>query len=97
MFVTLYAYRAKPERRQAIRSLFQQWQQLLRNWNVASTELLANCADPGDMILLVRFRDEEAAWAVFESSNYRAWYAQLVRLAEVGPTVSHYQNEQNEG
>ena len=96
MFVTLYAYRAKLGRRQAIRSLYQQWQQLLRNWNVASTELLANCADPGDMIMLARFRDEEAAWAAFESGDYRAWYAQLVRLAEVGPTVSQYRNEQCE-
>lgn len=91
MFITLYAYRAKPGQAQAIRSLYQQWEQLLRNWNAVSTELLSNIQDGHDLIMLARFQDEDAAWAAVESADYRAWYAQLARLAETGPIVSQYE------
>lgn len=90
MFITLYSYRAKPGQAQAIRALYDEWQQRLANWNVVSTELLSNCDDGSEMIILARFGDEEAAWRAAESSDYRAWYTQLVRLAEEGPLVSHY-------
>lgn len=91
MFVTLYAYRAKPGQREAIRSLYRQWQRLLRDSNVISTELLSNSQDLDDMLLLARYHDEDAAWAAVESVDHRAWYAQLARLAETGPIVSQYE------
>jgi len=92
MFITLYAYRVSPGQLPAIRCLYKEWQQLLGSWNEASIELLSNNLDPTDLILLARFQNEDTAWAAIESPAYRAWYAQLVRLAEVGPTVSHYRN-----
>jgi quinol monooxygenase YgiN len=85
MFIALYSYRAKPDQMEAIRSLYRQWQRLLEDSHVVSTELLLNSQDPGEMILLARFKDEDAAWAAMESSDYRAWYAQLVHLGLNGP------------
>lgn len=90
MFVTLYAYRVKPGQREALHLLYQQWRTLLRNGSAVSTEWLANSQDSDEMIMLARFKDEDAAWAVVESPDYRAWYAQLVRLADTGPFVSYY-------
>lgn len=93
MHITLYAYRAKPGQTDAVLSLYRQWQQLSRDWNGVSAELLSNIQDPDEMIILARFPDEEAAWAAVESAHHRAWYAQLARVTETGPIVSHYERQ----
>lgn len=91
MFITLYSCRVRPGQGETLRSLYQEWEELVRNWNGLSTELLSNNEDPRDLILVARFRDEDAAWSAAESPGHRAWYAQLARLTEVGPIVSQYQ------
>ncbi len=90
MFITLYSYRVKAGQREAILSLYGEWQRLLQNLCTVSTELLSNTQDPVEMIMLARFEDETAAWAAVESANYHNWYSQLARLAESGPIVSQY-------
>ncbi len=90
MCVTLYTCQARPGKLEAVLSLYQDWQQLLKDWSPVSIELLQNLDEPGEMILLARFRDEESAWAAAESTVHRAWYARLVRLTEAGPIVSRY-------
>ncbi len=91
MFITLYSYRAKTGQLDAIHALYREWQQLLQNFTLASTELLSNAQDPAEIIMLARFKDEAAAWTAVESTGYRAWYSQLARLTETGPIVSQYQ------
>ncbi len=90
MFITLYAYRAKPGQGHAIHALYSQWERLLTG-AALSTELLSNSQDVDDMVMLARFQGEDAAWRAAESPDHRAWYAQLVRLTEEGPVVSQYQ------
>ena len=48
-------------------------------------------ADPAEMLLEVRFSDEDTAWQAAESAGHCAWYARLVGLAEIGPLVEHYE------
>jgi quinol monooxygenase YgiN len=91
MFITLYSYRAKSGKSEAVASLYGEWQRLLQNFLCVSTELFCNAQDPADVLMLARFKDESAAWAAVESAGYRAWYSQLARLAETGPIVSQYQ------
>ena len=91
MFITLYSYRIRLGKTEAVRCLYREWQQLLLNWSPVSTELLANPQDPAEMVMLVRFADDDTAWQAAESARHCAWYAQLVSLAESGPMVDHYQ------
>ena len=91
MVVILYTYRTRPGKIQAVRCLYQNWQQILTNWEPVSTELLANPQDPAEMIMLARFSDNDIAWKAAESARHCAWYAQLVGVAESGPMVNHYQ------
>ena len=91
MVITLYAYRTRPGKTEAVGRLYREWQQLLVKWGPVSTELLANPHDPAEMIMLARFTDDDTAWRAAESARHCAWYAQLVSLAESGPMVDHYQ------
>jgi hypothetical protein len=91
MFITFYFYHVKPGTIPAILCLYQEWQQILTNWNLLSTELLANVQDPTEMVMLARFKDEDAAWAAAESIAHCTWYGKLVNLTEEGPRVDHYQ------
>ncbi len=90
MYVTQYVFHAQPGKTDEVRRLFQQWQLLLQNWQPVSVELLANPSDADEVLLEVRFTDEESAWAAAESAPHSSWYAALVALAEFGPSVDHY-------
>lgn len=90
MFITLYAYHAKPHQAYAITAVYREWVRLLNELTTVSTELLSSTQDPNEIIMVARFQDETAAWTAAESSVYRAWYAQLARLADAGPIVSYY-------
>jgi hypothetical protein len=91
MILILYSYRTRPEKIEAVRCLYRDWQQILLDWGPVSTELLANPQDPAEMIMLARFPDDDTAWKAAESAWHCAWYARLVGLAESGPLVDHYQ------
>ncbi len=90
MFVTAYFCRARPGKEETMCALYREWRRLAPGRRVVSTELLSNLYDPAEMIMLARFQDQEAAWAVAESPDYRAWYSRLVKAAETGPVVSQY-------
>ncbi len=91
MIVTLYSYRTRAGKTEAVRGLYRDWQQILMHWGPVSTELFSNPQDPVQMMMLARFSDEDIAWRAAESASYSAWYARLVSLAESGPLVDHYQ------
>ncbi len=93
LFITLYSYRAKPGQREAVLSLYREWQQLLTNFHAVSTELLSDSQEGCDMIMLARFQDEDTAWRAAESAEHRAWYAQLAQLMEQGPIVNWYERQ----
>ncbi len=91
MFVTQYVFHTQPGRTDEVHQLFQQWQLLLQEWQPVSVELLADPLDPAELLLEVRFNDEETAWSAAESAPHSAWYAALVAVAQYGPSVNHYQ------
>ncbi len=90
MYVIQYVFRAHPGKTEEVKRLFQQWQLLLQPWRPLSVELLGDPLDPEELLLEVRFNDEESAWAAAESAPHCTWYAALVALAEYGPSVAHY-------
>ncbi len=91
MYVTQYVFHAQPGKTDEVQQLFRQWQLLLKEWQPVSIELLADPLDPEELLLEVRFKDEESAWSAAESPPHSAWYAHLVALAQYGPSVDHYQ------
>jgi quinol monooxygenase YgiN len=90
MVITLYTYRVKPTHTHAATILSQQWQKERFKSCLISAELFSDIHDPDEMMLLVRFPDEEAAWSFAECADNHAWYAQLARITEEGPAVSQY-------
>jgi quinol monooxygenase YgiN len=90
MVLTLYSYRVKPPYIAAVNSLYLEWQNCLRSTNLISLELFAGIHDPEEMMLVARYRDEEAFWTAVDSSQHLAWYTQLARITEEGPAVSYY-------
>ena len=91
MHLTLYAFTTRPGKTDAVARLYRDWLVLLRQWRPVSTELLANPLNPDEVMLEVRFSDEDTAWRAAESAGHCAWYARLVILAETGPLVEHYE------
>jgi hypothetical protein len=91
MYVTLFAFTTHPDNSEAVHYLYREWQLLLREWRPVSTELLVNPLDPAEILLEVRFYDEDTAWRAVESAGHCVWYARLVGLAETGPHVEHYE------
>jgi len=91
MYITQFTFTIQPGKAGAARLLFRELKALLNAWHPASTELLANPQEPDEMMIAVRFRDEDTAWSAAESAGHCDWYVRLVGLAERGPAVEHYQ------
>jgi heme-degrading monooxygenase HmoA len=93
MFMTVYLYRARANREDDVFALYENWRRRLHEVpGYVSCELLANTHDLCEFIQIARFEDEASAWAAAEDSEHYAWYARLVALAEVGPTVTYYES-----
>ena len=91
MFVTVYIYQTKEGHEQAVEALHQGWCQRLRKTRgCLSCELFNNLDDPQEFIAITRFESEQDVWAAIETPEYHAWYGDLVRLVEAGPSVNHY-------
>jgi hypothetical protein len=90
MVIALYSYHTRPSPGKTPLALYQEWQCILNNLNVLSTEMFIGAQDPAEMIMLARFADEESAWAAADSTEHRSWYAQLAQISEDGPAVCHY-------
>jgi quinol monooxygenase YgiN len=97
MVIALYSYHARTSAEKSPPHLYREWRRILSRSNVIATELFASVQDPAEMIMMARFPDEESVWAAVESDEYRAWYSQLARFMEEGPSVSHYRSVDCEG
>ncbi len=91
MFITVYSYHARRGQEQKILSLYREWQHMLENSSLITTDLLTNIQDPAEMMMLARFPDEDAAWAIADTDQHRALYTRLVGMTETGPWVGYFQ------
>ncbi len=95
MFVTVSTYKAKPGEEDAIIALHENWQRNLqpRAKGYLSGELLRNVKDPREFIAIMRFEAQEAAQALANDPERKAWYQRVVSLTENAPTLTEYTRE----
>ena len=95
MFVTVSAYKAKAGEEDAIIALHEKWQhhQHLHARGYLSGELLRNATDSRVFIAIMRFESKEAAQALTDNPERKAWYQRVVSLTENIPTLTEYTSE----
>ncbi len=94
MYVSVYWYQVKAGKENAAIAHHRAWEreQSFSAEGFLCSELLVNPEDSSEFLWLVRFENDEAAWTLNQSARVSAWYAQLVRLADVGPVVLQFQS-----
>jgi antibiotic biosynthesis monooxygenase (ABM) superfamily enzyme len=95
MFVTVSTYKAKPGEEDAIIALHEDWQ---RNQQPGvkgylSGELLRNAMNSREFVAIMRFENQEAAQALTNNPERKAWYRRLVSLTEDTPIRTEYTSE----
>ena len=95
MFVTVASYRAKAGEEDAIIALHEDWQrnQQPRAMGYLSGELLRNIVDPRAFITIMRFENQEAAQALTNDPERKAWYQRVRSLTENTPSLTEYTSE----
>lgn len=95
MFVTVSTYKAKVGEEDAIIALHEDWQrhQQLHARGYLSGELLRNVMDSREFIAIMRFENQEAAQALTNNPERKAWYQRVVSLTENVPTLTEYTSE----
>jgi len=95
MFVTVSMYRAKAGEEDAIIALHEDWQRNRQPGakGYLSGELLRNVKDSREFIAIMRFETQEAAQALTNNPERKAWYQRIVSLTENVPTLTEYTSE----
>src|SRR5690348_8358154 len=95
MFVTISSYRAKAGEEDAMIALHEDWQrnQQPRAKGYLSGELLRNIVDPREFISIMRFENQEAAQALTNNPERKAWYQRVSSLTENVPSLTEYTSE----
>ena len=95
MFVTVSTYKAKAGEEDAIIALHEDWQrhQQSRAKGYLSGELLRNVEGDREFIAIMRFESQEAALALTNDPERKAWYQRLVSLTEDTPIRTEYTSE----
>jgi antibiotic biosynthesis monooxygenase (ABM) superfamily enzyme len=95
MFVTVSTYKAKAGEEDAIIALHEAWQshQQLHAKGYLSGELLRNIVDSREFIAIMRFENKEAAQALTNNPERKAWYKRVVSLTENVPSLTEYTSE----
>ena len=95
MFVAVYSYKAKAGEEDAIIALHEDWQrhQQLNIRDYLSGELLRNIVDSREFIAIIRFENQEAAQALTNNPERKAWYQRVVSLTENVPSLTEYTSE----
>jgi antibiotic biosynthesis monooxygenase (ABM) superfamily enzyme len=95
MFVTVSSYRAKAGEEDAIIALHEDWQrhQQPHARGYLSGELLRNVKASREFTAILRFESQEAAQALTNDPERRAWYQRLVSLMEGTPIHTEYTSE----
>jgi heme-degrading monooxygenase HmoA len=92
MFVTVSTYRAKANEEDAIIALHEDWQrhQQPRAKGYLSGDLLRSVNDSREFIAIMRFESQEAAQALTNDPEQKAWYQRLVSLTERLPILTEH-------
>src|SRR5689334_17320987 len=95
MFVTMSSYRAKVGQEDAIIALHEDWQrhQQPRAKGYLSGDLLRSVNDSREFLALLRFESQEAAQALADDPEQKAWYRRLVSLTERARGIDEYTHE----
>jgi len=95
MFITVSSYRAKAGEEDAIIALHEDWQrhQQPRAKGYLSGDLLRSVKDSREFIAIMRFETQEAAQALANDPEQKAWHQRLIRLMENAPIITEYMSE----
>src|SRR2546429_7352170 len=95
MFITVSSYRAKTGEEDAIVALHEDWQrhQQPRAKGYLSGDLLRSVKDSREFIAILRFESQEAAQALANDPEQKAWYQRLVSLTERTRGIDEYTHE----
>ena len=95
MFVTVSTYKAKAGEEDAIIALHEAWQrhQQPDARDYLSGELLRNVKASREFIAIMRFESQDAAQALTNNPERKAWYQRVVSLTENGPKLTEYTSE----
>lgn len=95
MFVAVSTYKAKPGEEDAIIALHEDWQRHQQPGakGYLSGELLRNAIDSREFVAIMRFENQEAAQALTNNPEQKAWYQRLVSLTEDTPIRIEYTSE----
>jgi len=95
MYITVSMYRAKDGQEDAIIALHEDWQrrQRSRAKGYLSGELLRRVEDPYEFIAIMRFEDQESAYALTTDPEQNAWSRRVASLTEYMPISTSYASE----
>ena len=95
MFVTLSTYRARQGEEDAVIALHEAWQrhQQPHARGYLSGELLRNVMASREFVAIMRFENQEAAQALTNNPERKAWYQRVVSLTENVPSLTEYTSE----
>ena len=90
MFVTVFTFRAKAGRENAVIAHLERWNKELRpaSPGYVSGSLLRDVRDPRNFITYANFTDQAASQSVANRPEQDAWYRQLVTLCESEPVFT---------
>ena len=95
MFVTLSTYQARQGEEDAVIALHEAWQrhQQSQARGYLSGELLRNVMASREFVAIMRFETQEAAQALANDPEQKAWHQRLIRLMENAPIITEYMSE----